>query len=282
MKQQHAMNKPIGNIKTALILLLLFWVENTALAAPKAELWAFWQQRSSETAVQVDHSPWQQILDQYLKVEGTPEATSFDYAAVTKSHKQQLEDYINTLTLMDVFALSMPQQKAYWINLYNAVTVNLVLDHYPVETIRDIKFGFFSFGPWNEKLITVKGKELSLNDIEHRILRPIWKDPRIHYAVNCASKGCPNLAAKAYSASNTESQLEKAASDYINHKRGVSIDGDTLVLSSIYDWYQVDFGSSESQLIEHLKQYASDGLKSRLSSQFDEVDYEYDWALNAP
>ncbi|RLT99317.1 DUF547 domain-containing protein [Ketobacter sp.] len=261
-------------------LVLQSWA--SAWAAPKAEPWPKWEAQDAASTATIDHSPWQQILDRYLSASGDPQATRFDYGAVSSQDKSLLEGYLSTLQNTRILTYNRAEQFAYWINLYNAATVNLILDHYPVESIRDIKFGFFSFGPWNEKLLKVEGESLSLNDIEHRILRPIWKDNRIHYAVNCASIGCPNLALKAYTADNTQSLLQQGAVDYVNHPRGVAISGKELQLSSIYDWYQSDFGGNEEGVIEHLLKYAKPELGRRLSGHDLDVDYHYDWGLNTP
>jgi hypothetical protein len=151
-----------------------------------------------------------------------------------------------------------------------------------VESIKDIDIspGFFSVGPWDKKLVTVEGKELSLNDIEHRILRPLWQDPRIHYAVNCASLGCPNLRRQAYTATTAEEMLRKGAREYINHPRGAKVKKGDLIVSSIYNWFEEDFGGSEAAVIDHLTQYAAPKLKSRLDGINSIDDYRYDWSLN--
>lgn len=175
------------------------------------------------------------------------------------------------------------EQKAYWINLYNALTVQLILDNYPVKSITKLGEGLFSFGPWDDPAATIRGKTLSLNDIEHKILRPIWKDQRIHYAVNCASYSCPDLSAMAFTANNTEELLEEGASAYINHPRGVGVDGDDLLLSSIFDWYLVDFGDSQETLVQHLKHYAKPALKQKLAAferNGGDIDHDYNWDLN--
>jgi hypothetical protein len=181
-----------------------------------------------------------------------------------------------------VASLDRPEQKAFWINLYNALTVRLILAHYPVRSIRDIDIspGWFQNGPWDARVARVEEMEITLNDIEHRILRPIWKDPRVHYAVNCASLGCPNLQAIAFTAKNTEELLEKAARQYINHPRGADIRGEKLILSSIFDWFQADFGNSEKGVLNHLQRYADPSLKLQLESFEGAIRYEYDWRLN--
>ena len=134
---------------------------------------------------------------------------------------------------------SRREQKAFWINLYNALTVRLVAESYSVGSIRDIA------SPFDTKVVEVEGQPLSLNDIEHRILRPIWSDARIHYAVNCAAIGCPNLLPVAFTGPNTGQLLELAAHGYINHRRGARIEDGGLIVSKIYGWFTEDFGSSE-------------------------------------
>ncbi len=120
----------------------------------------------------------------------------------------------------------------------------------------------------------VNGKDLTLNDIEHRILRPIWNDPRTHYAVNCASLGCPNLQPHAFTAENTQALLDSAAKTFINSSKGVSIQGNTAQLSSIYDWFATDFGG-EKQIFKHIAKYAP-----QYKNFSGKVKYEYDWTLN--
>jgi Protein of unknown function, DUF547 len=127
----------------------------------------------------------------------------------------------------------------------------------------------------------IEGEQLSLDDIEHRILRPIWKDNRVHYAVNCASLGCPNLQPAAYTRDNTESLLEKGAREYVNHPRGVAIKNGKLVVSSIYVWFQEDFGGSTEGLMEHWKMYANEPLADALRTYSGGVSHEYDWRLNS-
>ncbi len=165
-------------------------------------------------------------------------------------------------------ALRRPEQLAYWINLYNALTVQVVLDHYPVASIHDIAIspGLLAIGPWDKPLIEIEGAAVSLNDIEHRILRPIWRDPRIHYAVNCASIGCPDLQARAFTAETAEALLEAAARAYVNHPRGARVEAGELTVSSIYAWYREDFGGTEAGVIAHLKRYAAPELAKALET----------------
>ena len=251
--------------------LLLLLVSTTGCAAPRADLWSYWQQSNETNTATIDHSLWQQTLDSYLVTQ--PKQTLFRYRAVSSNDKYDLDRYIRKLTATDPRRYNKDEQFAYWVNLYNALTVQLILDNYPLKSITKLG-GLFSFGPWDEKLVTINGNNLSLNDIEHRILRPIWNDPRIHYVVNCASLGCPDLQPTAFTASNSEKLLELSASRFINSAKGVRVSGDNVRLSSIYDWYSVDFGST-SNLQKHLNRY-----RQGQPVQLNKVSYDYDWALN--
>ncbi|MDP6709716.1 MAG: DUF547 domain-containing protein, partial [Alphaproteobacteria bacterium] len=141
--------------------------------------------------------------------------------------------------------------------------------------------GLFAIGPWDKKLFRVAGVALSLNDVEHRILRPIWRDPRIHYAVNCAALGCPNLQGEAFTGANTERLLEAAARAFVNHPRGVMVKGERLVVSSVYVWFQEDFEGTDTGVIRHLKRYAEPPLEAALDGVERIEDHAYDWRLNA-
>ena len=278
-------NRPANRLRLSVACGLGLLLLASALAVQATEdIAAFWSQRDDSSEQQVDHSPWQAILDRYLQTDHPSGVHRFDYASLQENPEDfaALEGYLGQLQALDPRSLSAAEQMAYWINFYNALTVQVVTVAYPVDSIRDIHESWLDFGPWDEVHANVAGQELTLNDIEHRILRPIWKDPRIHYAVNCASYGCPNLAPQAYTAANLEELLEKGARDYVNHPRGVALADGDLLLSSIYDWYQEDFGDSEASLIEHLLKYAEQDLAARLRGFDGGFDYEYDWSLNEP
>ena len=250
-------------------------------AAPKSELWEKWAAHDAQSTAVVDHSNWDKFLKTYVKDDPSG-LNKVDYAGVTVEDKKALDDYVDALDVTPVLKLNRAQQQPYWINLYNALTVKVVLDHFPVKSIRDIdiSLGLFSSGPWGKKLIKIAGEQVSLDDIEHRILRPIWKDPRIHYAVNCASVGCPDLSAQAYTAENTDAMLSVNAVAYINSPRGVRVSGNDVIVSSIYDWFQADFDGTEKGVISHLLPYAKGDRKKALEKVSEISDYDYDWALN--
>jgi len=228
----------------------------------------------------IDHDNWQYLLDRYLLTPDDSGIALFNYSDVTAPDKQLLDDYIQQLSGIDISVYSDNEQRAYWINLYNAYTVDLILDNYPVDSIREIESGWLDFGPWDEKLLTVNGQLMSLNDIEHGTLRKRWPDPRIHYAVNCASIGCPNLATRAYTANNLDDQLYAGALSFINSDRGMRFENDVLVVSSIYKWFAEDFGDNRESLLDHLKTYARPSMRKRLENYSGPIRYEYDWGLN--
>ena len=151
-----------------------------------------------------------------------------------------------------------------------------------VKSIRDIDIspGLFSDGPWGKKLVSVEGEDISLDDIEHRILRPVWKDPRVHYGVNCASIGCPNLQPEAFTAENSDELLDKGAREFVNSPRGARIENGKLTVSSIYVWFKSDFGGTDAGVIDHLKKYAQPGLRTQLEKIDRISDNQYDWTLN--
>ena len=250
--------------------------------APKSTLWERWAAHSPSATDTIDHGVWDDFLATNV-VSQADGGNRLAYAKVSEADKKQLDDYLSYLSALRISDFSRDEQRAYWINLYNALTVDVVLDHYPVDSIRDISIspGFFSIGPWGKKLVRIEGEEVSLDDIEHRILRPIWKDPRIHYALNCASLGCPKLMPRAFTASNTDELLDQGARDFINSAHGARFDSDRrLTASSIYDWFQEDFGGDEAGVIAHLGLYARPTLKVKLEGIDEVYDFEYDWTLN--
>ena len=271
-----------ASVRTVLTILVVTTVFSVNAAAPP-ELIPIWDTSDETNTTDIDHSSWDTLLKKFVDAKHETGINRFDYGALKSSSDDldALRQYLVAMTQLDPRQYSKRVQIAYWINLYNALTVWVVTNDYPVDSIKDIKSGLFMSGPWGRELITVAGESLTLDNIEHGILRPIWKDPRIHYAVNCASLGCPNQSIEAYRADNLETLLEKGASDYINHERGVKIvDGD-LFVSSIYEWFQVDFGDSVSGVISHLRKYANHELAEAVK-EFDDFEHHYDWKLNAP
>ena len=273
-------NEKIAAIVLSVVVSLFSVPVQAKFFVPDLEPWALWEASDENSDVSVDHSAWQYLLDEYLSADAADGINRFNYAGVSADGRRNLDAYLKSLSDTDPRNLRRAEQMPYWINLYNALTVQVVLQHYPVKTIRKINGGWFNTGPWGDSLIEVQGQELTLNDIEHRILRPIWRDPRIHYVVNCASMGCPNLAASIYTAANTESMLNQAAKNFINHPRGVAFVDGKLRLSTIYNWYDVDFGSNQAERLTHLEKYAKPELATQLAGYDGKIKYDYGWDLN--
>ncbi len=163
---------------------------------------------------------------------------------------------------------SKNQKLAYWINAYNLYTIELIVDNYPVKSIKNIAGG----KPWDKKFIKLAGRNLSLNDIENGIIRKDFNEPRIHFAVNCASISCPKLLNKAYTASNLNSLLESQTKRFINDNSMNSITATNPQISNIFDWYKVDFGN----VISFLNKYSNTQIESSAKISYK----DYNWNLN--
>lgn len=251
-----------------------------SLFAPSADPWPRWEAHDPASATVVDHGTWDRLLTAHVRESGG--RTVVDYSSLAASDAAALDSYIAALSGVRVSGLNRSEQLAFWLNLYNALTVQVVLKHMPVTTIRDIDIspGILSDGPWGAELVQVEGVGLSLNDIEHRILRPIWRDARIHYGVNCASIGCPDLVTSAFSGKTVDAALDRAARDYVNDPRGVSISDGRVTVSSIYDWFIDDFGGDTAGVLQHLQRYSSAEQAKVLKSIGKIDDTAYDWSLN--
>jgi len=252
-----------------------------ASAASVAETFGVHKAGSKTT---VDHSAWTALLGTYV-VAGTDGLNRVNYAKFKSESHAKLKAYIASLERVDVAALDRPEQFAFWANLYNAKTIDIVLDDYPVKSIKDISLGgsltaLVTGGPWKAKVVKVAGQDLSLDDIEHGLLRQIFKDPRVHYAVNCASIGCPNLANTAFTGAALEAQLDAGARAYVNSARGIKVAGGQVTASSIYKWFQEDFGGTVSGVLQHARRYANDDLKVALDGINSISRFDYDWRLN--
>ena len=265
---------------TAMSFLMSLATATGVIAAKEA--WEYWKPAATLRQQDIDHDPWARILDRYLVTDHSSGIHRFDYAAVNGADRESLDGYIDDLAGLTVAQLTRTQQQAFWINLYNALTVRLILDNPGVDSIRDIRSGLFSIGPWGREIVEIDGRMLTLDDIEHRILRPIYGDPRVHFAVNCASLGCPNLQPEPWRAETLDEQYDRAAREFINHPRGVTVADGRLTLSSIFKWFDEDFGADREAVLAWIAQYAEPPLADTLRGWDDRVRYEYDWALNAP
>ena len=228
------------------------------------------------------HTAWNTILARYVR-EGV-----VDYADLKRSGLPSLDGYLRSLESVcrgHYDAWTREQKLAFWINAYNAYTVKLILNHYPLKSIRSI--GLLPGAAFRESFIplrSLRGKVLSLNDIEHDILRKEFREPRIHFAIVCASKSCPELRSEAYRATTLDSQLTQAARRFVSDtsKNRFDAASRTLRLSSIFDWFREDFERSSQTLPAFVARYAEPATSTALSSGGNvRVEFlDYDWSLN--
>lgn len=210
------------------------------------------------------HQAWHTLLQKHVN-----QAGKVDYKGFQRD-KGQLESYLKTLSEQrPEDSWSRDARLAYWINLYNAYTVKLIVQHYPVSSIREIYDG----KPWDKKWIELGGEPLSLNQIEHQIIRKRFDEPRIHFAVNCAAQSCPPLLNRAFTAKRLDEMLEHATRSFINNPAHNKISTKELQVSKIFDWYAEDFGNIPRFI----------NLYSPVSIPSDtDISYlDYDWSLNA-
>ncbi len=267
---------------TALALALLSGV--VIAAAAKPALAQDFTKHTAGSTKTVDHSTWDRLLKAYVKP-AADGVNRVDFARFKAQSHADLKKYVMALEAIDFTTLDRPEQFAFWANLYNAKTIDVVLDKFPVKSIKDISLGgglktLVTGGPWQAKVVKVNGLAMSLDDIENNAMRPVFKDPRVHYSVNCASLGCPNLLPEAFTGAKLEAQLEAAAKAFINHPRAFKVEGGKVVMaSSIYTWFVADFGGSVAGVLDHARTYAEPALKQKLEGITAIADYDYDWKL---
>lgn len=241
---------------------------------------SIWKKHDADSNIVVNHEAWDVFLSKYTS-KNAKGVNLVAYGSVSGADKKLLQDYLNMLQATDVTKLNRNEQYAFWLNLYNASTVNLGIKNFPLKSILDIKSNPLDLkGPFNDKVARVNGESLTLDTIESGIVRPIWNDPRLHYAFNCAAISCPNLGSEAYKGSKIDAQLNAAARTFVNNPRGISINNGKITASKIYFWYSEDFGKDEKAVLNHIKKFGSEKLKVALDGKTKIDSYEYDWALN--
>ncbi len=212
----------------------------------------------------LSHAGFNELLSKHVSSSGKVNYAGF------KNDVKKLDAYLALLSQFPVQdSWSRSKKMAYWINAYNANTIKLILNNYPVASIMDLHGG----KPWDQKWIKLGSDTYSLNNIENDILRPQFKDARIHFAVNCAAKSCPPLLNKAWTASNLESNFEKQAKAFVNNSKYNEISKGKVKISKIFEWYAEDFGSS---ITTYLSKYANQKIDSDAKVEY----LEYDWGLN--
>lgn len=220
----------------------------------------------------ISHEIWDGLLKKHVQQDGFVDYKGF------VNDRAQLDKYLSLLSSTHPDdSWSRAEQMAYWINAYNAFTVKLIVDHYPVASIKDIKRGIpFVNTVWDIKFIEIQGQKYDLNNIEHGILRKEFKDARIHAAVNCASYSCPRLRGEAFTAAKLEAQLDDAMRIFVNDPLRNQITAEKGELSAIFNWFSGDFKDDAGSVRAFVNQYAKEKLKP--DAKITHLDY--DWSLN--
>lgn len=234
------------------------------------------------SAAEPDYRTWQELLSKHYDP-----ARGMSYKAL-KADKAKLDRLRRQMAAVDVASLSRPEQLAYWINLYNINVVGIVVDHYPVESIRDISTDpIVRLNVFKKPSVRVKGGTMSLDDIEHKKIREGFKDPRIHFAVNCAAESCPPIRPEPYVGARVDRQLDDQTRTFLNGPNGVRFedDGGELVLrvTKILDWFQDDFETWGGGSVPFLRKYLSPDKQKRIDAARGRIELEYDdysWKLN--
>ena len=253
-----------------------------ATASFNKNVWPKWVVHNPLSQTVISHQEWQEFLSRCV-ITNVEKINLVDYPHLTEADLVTLNHYITRMSQIQINNYNRNEQLAFWINLYNALTIKIVADYYPISSIQEINIspGLFSVGPWGAHLVTIAGTHLTLDDIQNRIIRPIWNDPRVFYALNNASIGAANLNKEAFQGAKISSQLNNAAYEYINSLRGIQIIEGKLIVSKIYDWFIDDFGGNVDDVIIHLSQYTKGALLSQLQHVNTINSYFYNWHLNS-
>lgn len=220
----------------------------------------------------VDNSIFADLLGKYVN-QGQVDYDGF------KREESRLDAYLKILAEVDPEALGRNDQFAFYVNAYNAWTVKLILTRYPdLKSIKDLGSLFKS--PWKKKIVRIDGKVISLDNVEHDILRPGFKDPRVHFAINCAAFSCPPLHTEPYAGNRIDAQLDEVTRSFVNNPNRTHLKDGTLYVSKIFDWFGEDFDSDPYSFVV---EYAEGDLKDRLLAGKGNIGVkymDYDWSLN--
>lgn len=247
---------------------------------------------SPAMAQSFDHGTWDELLQENVTLINDGGASNIDYANV-QTQEPQLQEYLDQLSSVDQATFdtwSTDEQLAFLINAYNAYTVDLILTKYPdLTSIKELGGAIES--PWQKEFIPLLGQTLSLDNIEHDMIRGSgrYNDPRIHFGVNCASIGCPPLLNEAFTGDKVDAQLDGATKAFLTDRSRNFVEGDVVTVSKIFDWYRGDFEAGWRDAIdlgEFLALYGDSlGLNEEQSAGLAAGEYDiefsdYDWRLN--
>lgn len=228
-----------------------------------------------------DHGAYDTLLKQYVNEQGL-----VDYQGLKALGADQLDAYLQTLAAAHPAHLEEKERLAFWINAYNAYTLELIVESYPVESIKETAGGAFiphASSPWKAAFATVGGTDYTLDEIEHEIIRVEFDEPRIHFAVNCAAMSCPKLRREAYTGEQLDAQLEEQARTFVveSDENKIPASEETIGLSKLFKWYGEDFGGEAAAIQAYLAPYFDGEAKQKLEAGAYEITFlDYDWSLN--
>ncbi|HEX4962551.1 MAG TPA: DUF547 domain-containing protein [Thermoanaerobaculia bacterium] len=258
-------------MKTATDFVLVVFALLAVLAAP------------ASAAAPPDYTAWGGLLTKYYDP-----AKGMNYKALKANDKKTLDDLRHQLGTVDVVALSRPDQLAYWINLYNVNVVGVVVDNYPVSSIKDISTDpIIRLNVFKKDVVQTKKGAISLNDVENDKIREGFKDPRIHFAINCAAKSCPPIRTEPYEGAKINDQLDDQVRKFLAGPKGTRLEKNggelTVHATKILDWFSGDFQKWGSGQINFLKRFVPPDQRRQMDAVGNQIELkfdDYDWNLN--
>lgn len=234
-----------------------------------------YSQPKATGAFDQSHASLDGVLKKYVTADAKVKYKSL------KANRTNLDTYlgeVSAVTSSEFNGWTKDQQLALLINLYNAATLKLVIDNYPVESIK--KIGGLFKGPWKQPVVRLFGKVITLDTLEHKVLRTQYSEPRVHFAIVCAAVGCPPLRAEAYTAAKLDSQLEDQGHRFLADTNKNYVTGEALYLSPIFKWFAEDFTKENKYVTNYVRKYFPKETAAKIGSGFPVEYTDYDWSLN--
>ncbi len=272
--------KFVSGLVVLAVIGVLFAMSGNPGRARKVVLGRNWPVTELISIDEIDHRDWDRLLQLFVD-----EVGNVDYAGWKESPPdvEALDNYLTALSRAEPERESSREARiSFWINAYNALTIRGILREYPTAVVQNLASKPGRFDLWSDLLLHVGSADYSLGKIEHQLLRPL-REPRIHFAIVCGSRGCPRLLNRAYMTGDLEQQLRQNSRTFFADPQKLEYDPSTgqLRLSPILKWYAKDFGESEADLLESIKPYLPDGMDRQIRSTDVQTDYlDYDWSLN--
>lgn len=271
-----------SNVRKSMICVLLAavcCVSVGARAATEMNLIKFWDDREPSSLIDLDHSRFEEFLQKYVVNNHPSGIARFDYLSVSQADFDKLEGYLTDMQFMEPRQLTEAEAKAFWINLYNAATLHMVIQEFVNGNPSRIKARGVPVRRWRQNIITIAEQRLSLEDILHGVIRPLYRDPRVHYALMFCVLGSPDMSTTVFKGDNNEALLEELETKFLQQPRALRIEGDQLVLSSIFEDYDTDFAPSQTEFLTYLRENVTEEIASRMSG-LTKVRYEFDTDVN--